>query len=153
MTTSWRFCGRRTATKATKATNKMSSNSETMPRSGSSGHRLTGLFAATRATPISTSVVDADSRLAFATEETGWPKDHHQEEQDEKEHLSDGWRDVIAADRLNDANANAPKQRAFDAAHPTEHHDHECDQHEVESPSRKDREQRDHHAGGETDQG
>src|SRR5688500_6593696 len=109
-TTSWRFCGRRTATSTTQTASSTSSNSEIVPRSGNSRHRLVGRLAPTRVVPIPASVVDADGRLALAAEEPRRPEDHDQQKQDEEEHLSDGRRDVIAADRLDDADADAAEQ-------------------------------------------
>ena len=86
----------------------------------------------------------------FAAEQTGRTENHHQQEQDEEEHLPEGRRDIVAAQRLHDADADAAEQRAFDAAHAAKYDDDEGDQDEIQTDRRKHREQRHHHAGGES---
>ena len=61
-------------------------------------------------------------------------------------------RHIVAAERLNNADANAAEQRAFDAAHAAEDHDDERDQNEIESDGRKHGKQRHHDASRQADQ-
>src|SRR5262245_9353282 len=117
MMTSWMFCGKRTTTSAAQMSSSASSNTDALPRSGIRGRppmRRSGLIACV---DIAVSVVDADIGGALLAEQPGGTEDHHQQEQDEEEHLPVGGRDVVAAQRLHDADTEAAEQRAFDAAH------------------------------------
>src|SRR6476469_10911065 len=126
-------------TSATQTASSTSSNSESVPRVGSNRHRPPRRLAVGAAASIRVSVVDAEGGFALAAEEAGRAEDHHQQEQHEEEHLSERGRDVVAAQRLHDADADSAEQRAFDAAHAAQHDDHERDQHEIESYRRKHR--------------
>ena len=154
MTTSWRFCGRRHRDErdaeraAARARTARPCRARGISRQAAR-RRLDGRSPCVHPAPQSLMPMVAAPLLA---EEPGRPEDHDQQEQDEEEHLPVGRRDVVAAERLHDADADAAEQRALDAAHAAEHDDHEGDQHEVEPDGRKHREQRHHHAGGEPDQ-
>ena len=80
------------------------------------------------------------------------PEDHHEKKKNEEEHLAIGRCHVIAAQRLNDTDADASQQRTFDAPHAAEDHDDESDEHEVQPYRREYGKKRNHHAGSEPDE-
>src|SRR5687767_5058632 len=63
--------------------------------------------------PRCSSVVDPNGRSALLAQNAVRPKQHNQQEKDEKEHLAEGGCHVVAAERLDDADADAAEQRAL----------------------------------------
>src|SRR4051812_34215527 len=91
--TSRRFCGSSTRISRMQARSNPISTSEMTPRRG-----IRAIIA---------SVVDADGRGTPLAEQAVRPEDHHQQKEDEEEHLAEGRRHIIAAERLHDPDADA----------------------------------------------
>src|SRR5262249_26228762 len=95
---SWAFCDNPRTASTTQSRARTSSNSESVPRSGIRRHLLGSRSAAMGTPSICVLVVDANSCLALAAEQSRRSEDHDQKEQNEEEHLSIGCRNIIAAD-------------------------------------------------------
>src|SRR5687768_5383289 len=88
------------------ASNSKSSKIENLPRWGSAVRRQPareGLVSA----GMRISVIDTDGCRALLPEQPIGPEDHDQQKQNEKKQLPESRRDVIAAQRLDNANADA----------------------------------------------
>src|SRR6476620_933262 len=88
-------------TQATHPSSSAISNHDICPRRGSSEIRPDPPPVA--ATPAMALLVHTEHGRALLSEQAVWTEDHHEQEQEEEKQLSEGRRDIIAADRLHNA--------------------------------------------------